>query len=181
MKKLKEFLRKNKMLAIIVGVGVLLMVASSFIPQKISSVQMFATDEHKRIKIDELVLTPHLHDPKFSKEYYAKKPFVLVEFFTFYCPNCTKSIPELKKINESDDVNVIAYIKESESVKVKEYKDKHSIDYLIAKPTNKYFKEFNPVAVPMSFLVDSETLEVKASFIGKMTYEKVMRRVEVLK
>jgi hypothetical protein len=54
------------------------------------------------------------------------------------------------------------------------------VAYPVSRMSREYVELFNPVAVPASFLVDTGTLEVKASFVGEVDADTVLRTVQEL-
>ena len=107
----------------------------------------------------------------------TKKPYVLLHFFTLECPYCKYNISHLNRLNKSEKVSVIGYISIT-SKKARAYAREHGVQYTLSRASKEYMEIFNPVVVPMSFLVDTKTLEVKSSFIGKISEKDVLSYIE---
>ncbi|MEA3330465.1 MAG: hypothetical protein U9Q29_02080 [Campylobacterota bacterium] len=113
-----------------------------------------------------------------KKEDIVKKPYLLIEFFTLRCRHCKDNIKHLNELNKSDKLSVVGYIN-ANSKKVRAYAKKYAVEFTLSRASKIYMKTFNPVAVPMSFLVDTKTLKVKKSFIGKVTEAEVLKEIEL--
>lgn len=111
-----------------------------------------------------------------TKDKIVKKPYMLIEFFTLHCQYCKDNILHLNRLNKNSKIAVVGYIN-ANSKKVRAYARKHSVEFTIARASKEYMKLFNPVAMPMSFLIDTKTLKVKKSFIGKLTEQDVLDEI----
>jgi len=109
----------------------------------------------------------------------AAKPYALLEFFTPHCGFCRRSVPELNRLAESDEVAVVAYTSGS-GREVKTFVKTEGVAYPVSHTSREYSDLFNPVAVPVSFLVDTATLEIKARFVGKVDADTVLRTAQQL-
>ncbi len=161
---MKDFFVKNKRLfALLLLLGFI--VALSFaLSQK--------ETQGSILKLESIEINPYNQADALSLEAVEKKPYVLLEFFTLNCPYCKKSIPALNRLNAHSDISVISYISES-SPKVRAYMKEEKVTYTISRASEAYFKIFNPVAVPMSFVVDTHTKEIVGKIVGEITEEKV--------
>lgn len=105
---------------------------------------------------------------------FEDKPYVLIEFFTLNCPYCKASIPDLNKINQHKDISVVAYIMETSKKRIAQYAEQNNVKYPISRGSVHLYDHFNPVAVPISFLIDTKTKEVKKHFLGVVKYDKIV-------
>lgn len=154
---------KNKRLVGLLGVLLIVITAGFALPQP----------NKYGIELKEIEFNPFPTEHAQTKEDVLQKRYMLVEFFTLQCPYCVASIPALNELNKHKDLSVVAYIMSSSS-KVKKYAKKHNVEYTVCRATPSYMDTFQPSAVPMSFLIDTKTLEVKQKFVGKVSKEKVL-------
>lgn len=128
------------------------------------------------IVLDSIVLNSYNNEAAQTKDEIMKKPYLLIEFFTLRCPHCKKNIPHLNELNKHNKISVIGYINNN-SRKVRSYARENNVEFTLSRASREYTKIFNPVAVPMSFLIDTKTLKVKKSFIGELTSKKVLEYI----
>ena len=107
-----------------------------------------------------------------SRESLMEKPYMLIEFFSLQCPHCVKNIPTLNDLHVSKKMSVVGCVMERES-RVEAYAQKHNILFPIAKTSEYYLELFEPHVVPMSFVIDTKTLEVKEKIIGAIDPRKL--------
>lgn len=108
-----------------------------------------------------------------TEEELSQKRYMLIQFFTLHCLHCKENIPVLNELNKHQDLFVSGYIMSNGS-KVKAYVKKHGVEFSISRARADYMNTFRPVSVPMSFLIDTKTLEVKERFIGKLDAKKIL-------
>jgi len=101
------------------------------------------------------------------------KPYVLLEFFSLSCRYCQKSIPTLNRLNRHPKLSVIGYA-QANPKPVLEYAKAKGVAYTLCQTSLHYFELFNPVRVPVSYLVDTKSLAVKARFMGEVDYDEVV-------
>jgi thiol-disulfide isomerase/thioredoxin len=162
-------LNKNKRLIALLSLLVLVVGASAFFPFE-KEKKGYA----EGVILGSLDISSFGNEDAQSKEDIEKKPYILMEFFTRECPNCKKIIPELNALNRSDKVSVVGYVNDN-SKKVRVYAKEYGVEYTLSRASREYTKVFNPVVVPMSFLVDTKTLKVKKSFIGRFSADQVLK------
>ena len=82
---------------------------------------------------------------------------VILEFFTTYCTACPAQIPELAKIkNEYDDQVVILSVAPSTEspAELEQYKENHNITWLLARDTVGLFDKYRISGVPTIVILD---------------------------
>ena len=154
---MKTFFTKNKRLFILLILMVVVIALGVFLPEK----------EKFSLRLNEFHYSPYKTEYTKSKEELLQKPYVLIEFFTLQCPHCVKNIPFLNNLSEHPKLNVVGYIMESEN-RVKEYAKKYDVRYPLARANKEYIDIFEPTMVPMSFIIDTKTLEVKEKIVGHL-------------
>jgi len=163
---MKQFWHKNKKLSGLLFILLAVVAIGVALPQP------------KQIESANMKLTKVEYDPfdteyALTKEQLLQKRYMLIEFFTLQCPHCERSIPLLNELQKHKDLSVVGYTMESSS-KVKEYAKKHDVRYPLSRASVNYMNIFEPVVVPMSFLIDTQTMEVKEKFLGKFEAKSVL-------
>ena len=107
-----------------------------------------------------------------------KGKVVLLDFWATYCPPCIKAIPHLRELDKEygDDLVVIGlHVGGEEDRKlIPEFRDRHSIDYLIATPEDEltYTLLGNDDTIPQTVIFDRKGKQIK-KFIG---YDDVIKK-----
>ncbi len=131
-------------------------------------------NEHaEELKIERIEFDSYRNELAQNKEDVLKKPYVLLEFFSYRCKFCKESIPALNELNKHEKLSVIGYSMMG-GKKARAYAQKYDVAYTLCRPSKRYMEIFNPVTVPMSFLVRTDTLEVVAKFTGKIDKNRVL-------
>jgi hypothetical protein len=169
--KIEKIRGKNRRLGILLGTLALVVVAGIALPDH------GVKGESAVTKVERIELMPYDRSAAYADP--ASKPFALLEFFTPQCRFCKLSVEELNRLDKSAEISVVAYTSGS-GKKVKAFMEEQGVSYPVSRTSREYYDLFNPVAVPASFLVDTETLEVKASFVGKVDAETVLRTAQEL-
>ena len=167
-----QFKRKNRslglllvMLAVVVGAGILLPEPSE------------ANRLDKTIVLDKIEFNPYVRDADTPMP--GEKAFVLMEFFTTACHFCKKSVPELNALHASETVSVVAYTSDG-GRRVRGFIEEFRVHYPVSRASLEYMRTFSPVAYPVSYLVDTETLKVEARFFGKVDKAAVLETAHTL-
>jgi len=158
---MKKFFLKNRRLFVLIIILFVVVGVYLFLP----------TTERFSLQLREIEYDPYEINVV-SRESLMEKPYMLIEFFTLQCPHCVKNIPTLNSLHEGKKMSVVGYIMESKS-RVKAYVQKHNILFPIARTSEYYMELFEPYVVPMSFVIDTKTLEVKEKIIGAIDPKKL--------
>ena len=158
---MKKFFLKNRRLFVLIIILVGVIGVNQFVPRS----------DGFSLQLKEIDYTPYETNMA-SKESLMEKPYMLIEFFTLHCPHCVKNIPTLNSLHVSKKMSVVGYIMESKS-RVKAYAQKHNILFPIARTSEYYVELFEPHVVPISFVIDTKTLEVKEKIIGVIDPKKL--------
>jgi thiol-disulfide isomerase/thioredoxin len=169
--KIDEIRWKNRRLGILLGTLLLVVTAGFVLPES------GAKEEPAVIKVERIELMPYDRSTAYAEP--ASKPFALLEFFTPQCHFCKLSVEELNQLDKSAEIAVIAYTSGS-GKQVKAFMEEQGVAYPVSRTSREYYELFKPAAVPASFLVDMDTLEVKASFVGKVDADTVLRAAREL-
>jgi thiol-disulfide isomerase/thioredoxin len=169
--KIERIKQKNRRLGMLLGALVLVVTAGIFLPESKAPVVGTAA------KVEQIELMPYDRSADYADP--TSKPLALLEFFTPQCHYCKLSVEALNRLNESGEISVIGYTSGS-GKQVRAFMKEHGVSYPVSRTSKAYYELFNPVAVPASFLVDTKTLEVKASFVGEIDAEIVLRTAQEL-
>jgi len=162
-----NWIKKNRRLVALLGLLAVVAGLGLFLPEQ---------HDHNNvegIKIEKIEFDSYRNELAQSKEEALGKEFVLIEFFSYRCKFCKQSIPALNELNKHEKLSVIGYSMMG-GKKAKKYAKEYGVAYTLSRPSQEYMKIFNPVTVPMSFLIDSKTLEVKAKFTGMIVESEVL-------
>jgi hypothetical protein len=159
---MKKFFLKNRRLCVLIIALVFVIGLSLFMPRS----------DGFSLQLKEIEYAPYGVKKALSKESLMQKPYMLIEFFSLQCPYCVKNIPTLNGLHVNKKMSVVGYVMESES-RVEAYAQKHNILFPIAKTSEHYMELFEPNVVPMSFVIDTKTLEVKEKIIGVIDPKKL--------
>jgi len=168
---IEKIKQKNRRLGILLGTLALVVMAGIALPDP------GAKREGAVTKVERIELMPYDRGAAYADP--ASKPLALLEFFTPQCHFCKLSVEELNRLDKSAEIAVVAYTSGSAKA-VKAFMDEQGVTYPVSRTSNEYYDLFNPVAVPASFLVDTKTLEVKASFVGRVDADTVLRAAREL-
>ncbi|MBN2722362.1 MAG: hypothetical protein JXQ77_06035 [Campylobacterales bacterium] len=123
--------------------------------------------------LNSIDISAYIGDSKEIKKQVDAKPYVLFEFFALRCSHCIKSIDTLNKLDKNDKLSVIGYIAADPS-KVRDFASLHGIEYAVSRIPEGYYDIFEPTAFPVSYLVDTKTMEIKARFVGEVSEDEVL-------
>jgi thiol-disulfide isomerase/thioredoxin len=87
-----------------------------------------------------------------------KGEYVLIDFFAIWCKPCELSLPYLKSLKNQlgNKINIISINIEPEETleQIKDYKEKHNMDWIVAKDTEFLTMPYRVSALPTFVLID---------------------------
>ncbi len=87
-----------------------------------------------------------------------KGEYVLIDFFAIWCKPCELSLPHLKSLKNQlgNKINIISIDIETEETieQIRDYKEKHNMDWIVAKDTEFLTIPYRVSALPTFVLID---------------------------
>ncbi|WP_455283305.1 TlpA family protein disulfide reductase [[Eubacterium] cellulosolvens] len=87
-----------------------------------------------------------------------KGEYVLIDFWAIWCKPCELSLPHLKNLKSQlgEKINIISINIETEETieQIREYKEKHDMDWIVAKDTEFLTIPYRVTALPTFVLID---------------------------
>jgi thiol-disulfide isomerase/thioredoxin len=108
--------------------------------------------------------------------------YVLLDFFAIWCKTCELSLPHLKNLNNQLGANISIIsidvdLKETEQ-QVKDYKEKHNMDWIVARDTEFVSKEYRVTALPTFVLIDPSGYIV-STYIGVTDESRILQDMQI--
>jgi len=106
---------------------------------------------------------------------------LILNFWATWWPYCNQEMPDLEKVNQMDDVQVLAIdVREPKKV-VQDYQDEHGYDLtMILDEDGELADEFFVASFPTTYFVDEEGI-LLGSVPGMLTYEVLEELLEKIR
>jgi len=106
---------------------------------------------------------------------------LILNFWATWWPYCNQEMPDLEKVNQMDDVQVLAIdVREPKKV-VQDYQDEHGYDLtMILDEDGELANEFFVASFPTTYFVDEEGI-LLGSVPGMLTYEVLEELLEKIR
>lgn len=167
--KMKNYILQNKRLFFLLMILIVLVGVKVFFP----------TSDKFSIQLKTIDYNPYDTKSVQTQEVLLKKPYMLIEFFTLNCHHCVKNIPLLNELHLHKNINVVGYVLLTENKnKIQTYADEHNILYPLSRISNNYMEIFDPVFVPVSFLIDTKSLKVVEKIVGNVDPKMLERYLQ---
>ncbi len=100
---------------------------------------------------------PDLEGEVINLEDLIGKKIILLDFSTTNCPFCSKIIPDLNNLHETNKAKIIAVYLGGRSASLKSFTQKHGIKYTVLIDTEAYLaREYGIIGVPTLLVLDLE-------------------------
>lgn len=121
-------------------------------------------------------------EPVKLSDYRGQK--VIVNFWATWCPPCREEIPDLKKLYNNEDVEILA-VNMEKTEKSREHVEKFVYeDYEMPFPvlmdtTSEILTTYKVAAYPTSYMIDTEG-NIQFMAMGAMTYDQMVEQLNKL-
>ncbi len=108
--------------------------------------------------------------------------YVLLDFFAIWCKPCELSLPHLKNLKSQLGTDIIIISidvdpKETEQ-QVMDYKEKHDMDWIVARDTEFVSREYRVTALPTFVLIDPSGYIVN-TYIGVTDESRILQDMQI--